>query len=169
MSEDLLFRVLLGVHILAGLTCVVSGVVAMLRPKRRGRHPRFGTLYYYALSVIWVTASGMAALRWTQDAYLFALGSAAFACGSVGCAARRIHWPGWLAYHIVGMGTSYVILLTAFYVDNGPRLPLWSLLPHHTYWTLPSLIGVPLMLRALARRQPGRAGAVVGGRCRGVP
>ena len=27
--------------------------------------------------------------------------------------------------HITGMGTSYVLLLTAFYVDNGKNLPLW--------------------------------------------
>ncbi|WP_112274001.1 hypothetical protein [Lentzea terrae] len=27
------------------------------------------------------------------------------------------------------MGGSYIAMLTAFYVDDGPRLPLWQLLP----------------------------------------
>jgi hypothetical protein len=53
--------------------------------------------------------------------------------------------------HLVGMSTSYILLLTAFYVDNGKHLPLWRTLPHLTYWLLPSAIGLPLIARALAR------------------
>ena len=44
--------VVLAVHVLAGVACVVSGIVAMLSKKRRGRHPRFGTAYYRALAAI---------------------------------------------------------------------------------------------------------------------
>ena len=29
------------------------------------------------------------------------------------------------------MGASYILLLTAFYVDNGKNLPLWRELPEH--------------------------------------
>ena len=32
-------------------------------------------------------------------------------------------------------------------------LPLWDRLPSLAYWTLPSLVGVPLILRALAQRR----------------
>jgi hypothetical protein len=39
------------------------------------------------------------------------------------------------------MGGSYIALLTGFYVDNGPNLPLWDHLPHWTYWTLPATEG----------------------------
>ena len=49
------------------------------------------------------------------------------------------------------MGGSYIALLTGFYVDNGRFLPLWDRLPHIAYWLLPSLIGVPLIWRALRR------------------
>ena len=59
-----------------------------------------------------------------------------------------------------GMGLSYVIMLTAFYVDNGKSLPLWNQLPPIAYWVLPAAIGVPLIVRAL-RRHPlaqGRSG-----------
>jgi hypothetical protein len=50
-----------------------------------------------------------------------------------------------------GMGGSYIALLTAVYVDNGPFLPLWNRLPHWTYWLLPAIIGMPLIWRPLHR------------------
>jgi hypothetical protein len=51
------------------------------------------------------------------------------------------------------MGGSYIAMLTAFYVDNGPFLPLWNLLPAWTYWVIPSVVGAPLVARAIARRR----------------
>ena len=115
---------LIGFHILFALTCVVTGVAAMLSKKCCGRHPRFGTIYFCSLGLVWLTASAIALDRWSQDYELFFLGSAALGSGSLGYAARRIRWKGWLPYHISGMGGSYIILLTAFYVDNGSRLPV---------------------------------------------
>jgi hypothetical protein len=49
------------------------------------------------------------------------------------------------------MGGAYIAMLTAFYVDNGPRLPLWRLLPPLAFWFLPSAIGLPLLVRAMVR------------------
>ena len=49
---------------------------------------------------------------------------------------------------MLGMATSYVALLTGFYVDNGPKLPLWDRLPPVSFWFLPSVVGVPLLVRA---------------------
>jgi hypothetical protein len=146
-------NVLIGFHIVFALTCVVTGVVAMLSKKRRGRHPRFGSVYFCALGLVWLTASAISFQRWSQDYELFFLGTAAFASGSLGYAARRIRWKGWLPYHFSGMSGSYIILLTAFYVDNGPRLPLWDRLPHIVYWVLPAAVGFPLILRAAWRRR----------------
>lgn len=54
------------------------------------------------------------------------------------------------------MGTSYVLLLTAFYVDNGKNLPLWRDLPQIAFWLIPAAIGVPLILRALWRHRLAR-------------
>jgi hypothetical protein len=55
------------------------------------------------------------------------------------------------------MGTAYVAMLTAFYVDNGPHLPLWDHLPVLAFWLLPSAIGVPIIARAILRaKQAGR-------------
>jgi hypothetical protein len=149
--ESTAFTVLLGTHIVTGLTCVITGATAALSRKRRGRHPQVGTIYYAVLSVVFLTAIGMGILHWERDRHLVALGTISFAAASLGYAARKIRWHRWVGYHIAGMGLSYVVLLTAFYVDNGPRLPLWDRLPSIAYWILPSVIGFPLIIRALHR------------------
>lgn len=145
------FTLLLLVHIPASLCAVLTGALAARSRKGPGRHPLLGTSYYAALALVFVTATGMGILRWAPDRYLIVLGTLSFAAASLGYGARKIRWKGWLNYHISGMSLSYVLLLTAFYVDNGPRLPIWNQLPTITYWTLPSLIGLPLALRALRR------------------
>jgi hypothetical protein len=94
----------------------------------------------------------MSVLNWSEDAYLLVLGTLAFASALLGRTARRQRWPGWTTAHIVGMSASYVVLLTAFYVDNGPRLPLWKELPTIAFWIGPTLIGAPIIARALGRR-----------------
>jgi len=145
------FTVLLLVHVPAAMTSVAAGAVAAVSRKRPGRHPRFGTIYFWALAVVFVTASGMAALRWIEDRHLFVLGAISFGVASVGYAARKLRWNGWRSFHVLGMGVSYVVLLTAFYVDNGPHLPVWDRLPAIAYWTLPALVGLPLLVRGLRR------------------
>jgi len=49
------------------------------------------------------------------------------------------------------MGLSYILLLTAFYVDNGHSLPIWKDLPNIAYWVTPAAIGIPLVILALLR------------------
>jgi hypothetical protein len=151
------YHLLLAVHIAAGLTCVVTGAVAALSPKRPGRHPRLGTPYYRSLSVMFVTAAWLAALRWPQDAYLLVLGTVSLAAATFGRTARRRRWRWhrwrWIGLHLTGMSASYVLLLTAFYVDNGKNLPVWQRLPHLAYWLLPSAVGLPLVVRALVRHR----------------
>ncbi|MGC2030305.1 MAG: hypothetical protein WA642_09815 [Steroidobacteraceae bacterium] len=158
-SRDPLFLATVGVHALLGLTCTITGVIAMLSAKRPGRHPRFGSIYYWCLLGVFVTMSALAAVRWSEDYHLFILGALAFASAYLGRRARRKQWRNWVKLHITGMGTSYVLLLTAFYVDNGKNLPLWRDLPPIAFWLLPAAIGVPLIVRALwrhplARMQP---------------
>lgn len=168
------FSAALAIHIAAGLTCVVTGAVAARARKRPGRHPRFGTVYYRGLAVVFASASIMGAIRWAEDWYLVLIGAITFTTGTVGYLARRRRWRGWVYAHIPGMGLSYIALLTAFYVDNGPRLPLWNRLPGLAFWIGPSLIGVPLILVALARRRRGAGGkppgpGPVGKRASGSP
>jgi len=150
-SDAPLFLTILSVHVLFGLAGVVSGAAAMFSKKMAGRHPRFGTYYYRSLAVVFVTAAALSAMRWTENYHLFVLGVLSFSAAWIGRRARRRRWSHWLQLHISMLGMSYVLLLTAFYVDNGPHLPLWNKLPSIAFWLLPAAIGVPLIVRALLR------------------
>jgi hypothetical protein len=160
----LVFLAALAVHLAAAATAVVAGALAATARKRAGRHPRAGTVYLWALSTVFATAAVLAGMRWRHDAHLFAIATLALTFGLVGWRARRRHRPGWVRPHAVGLGGSYIALLTGFYVDNGPQMPLWDRLPHLTYWLLPAAVGTPLIWLALHRfhkgvtahvRQPG--------------
>ena len=148
-STSPIFLTVVAMHVLLGLACVVAGAVAMLSPKRQGRHPRFGTAYFWCLAALFATATGLSVVRWTQDTHLFVLGTLAFAAAVLGRMARRRLWRGWARVHLVGMGASYILLLTAFYVDNGKNLPLWRDLPPIAFWLLPGAVGLPIIIAAL--------------------
>lgn len=147
--DSTLFLMILLIHVPFGIVCVVTGLVAMGSQKRAGRHPTFGTIYYWSLSIIFVTMSALAFMRWTEDWYLFVLGLLCFTAATLGRMAHQHRWRNWVQLHITGMGLSYILLLTAFYVDNGKNLPVWKELPAITYWALPSIIGIPFIVRAL--------------------
>jgi hypothetical protein len=143
------FLAALAFHVAAGLICVTCGATAALTRKGSPWHKRFGRGYLWGLVVVFVTLSVMSAIRWRENAHLFVIGILAFTAGLTGYINRRRH-PD---IHILGMGSSYVLLLTGFYVDNGPHLPLWDRLPAVTYWVLPTLIGLPLIARTIMRRR----------------
>jgi uncharacterized membrane protein len=149
------FLAFLAVHVAGGLTAVAAGAVAALARKGSPRHVRAGRWYYLAITVVFGTATVLAVLRWRQDYYLFIFGAVAFTAATIGYLHRRRRRPG-DTVHIAGLGISYVAMLTAFYVDNGPRLPLWDHLPILTFWLLPAAVGAPVIARAVRRtRIPG--------------
>ena len=150
-SSSPVFVSVVAVHVVAGLTCVIAGAMAMLSDKRAGRHPTAGTVYYWSLVIVSVSMALLSALRWPHDNHLLVLGILSLAAGFTGRAARRKLWAHWTRMHMTGMGLSYVLLLTAFYVDNGPHLPVWKHLPEWAYWLAPSLVGLPILLWALLR------------------
>lgn len=142
------FLVFVGIHVIAGLVSVVSGAIAALSRKGRGRHTTVGKVYFTGICTVFATATALAIMRWREDYGFFLIGLVAFGLALTGFTARVRHWPGDTA-HIIGMGGSYVAMLTAFYVDNGKHLPLWDRLPTAAFWVLPSVVGVPLIVRAL--------------------
>lgn len=147
-SLSTVFLVLLGIHVAAALVAIVTGLVAMFSKKGPGRHPVAGRWYYGAILVVFATACTMAAFRWPTDAPLVIAGGVAAAAATFGFIYRRLRRPG-NAPHIIAMGVSYVAMLTAFYVDNGPQLPIWRLLPSWLFWILPAIVGTPLIVRAV--------------------
>ena len=146
-----LFLAILAVHAPAGLTAIATGAAAALSRKGSRRHVRLGRIYYGAITVVFVTAAGLSALRFPEDYPVFLIGAVAFAAATLGFRHRR-HAPGDVG-HIVGMGVSYAALLTAFLIDNGPNLPLWDRLPAAAFWLIPGAIAAPIILRALHRAQ----------------
>ena len=150
-STDPIFLAAVQVHIVFGLAAVIAGAGAMLSRKGRGRHSNWGLVYFWCLSGVFATMSALSFLRWTENYHLFILGALSFAAACFGrIVARWQRWQ-WPRLHLTGMGTSYIVMLTAFYVDNGKNLPLWKELPQIAFWIFPSLIGAPLVLRALLR------------------
>jgi hypothetical protein len=150
-STSPIFLAVVGFHVFVGLASVVTGAVAMLSRKGRGRHSTFGTIYFWGLAFVFASAGALSAMRWAEDRLLFALAVLAFAAAWFGRTAMRHRWPGWPRLHIAGMGSSYVLLLTAFYVDNGKNLPIWRDLPPIAYWLAPTAVGLPLMIHAMLR------------------
>jgi hypothetical protein len=144
------FLAFLALHVIAGLTAVLTGAIAALARKGSPRHIRAGRWFYRAITVAFATATVLSAMRWRQDYYLFIIGAAAFTAATIGYQHRRRHRPGDTG-HIAGMGIGYTAMLTAFYVDNGPHLPLWDRLPVLAFWLLPSAIAAPLIARAVIR------------------
>ncbi len=91
-STDPLFLTALGFHIAAGLVCAAAGAAAMLSDKRPGGHPRFGTIYYWSLSIVFITTTVLSVMRW-RETTTYSL------WGCLPSAPRR-----WDALHAVSVG-----------------------------------------------------------------
>src|SRR2546430_13263871 len=87
-----LFLVALAVHVLAGLACIVAGILATTARKGPGRHPEAGTVYMWGIATVFLTASVMAIMRWRHDWHLFLIATVAFGLAGVGWLARRQRW-----------------------------------------------------------------------------
>jgi uncharacterized membrane protein len=99
-SDSPVFLTIVALHVLIALVCVVAGFVAMLSPKGPGRHPTFGAVYFWSLSLLFVSATMLSAMRWREDYHLFILGALAFAAASVARAAARRRWVHWVRVHL---------------------------------------------------------------------
>jgi hypothetical protein len=146
-----MWTALLILHIVSGSLALLAGLAAMALPKRHGWHTRLGTGYVVLVSLLSVSAVGLATMRpalW----WLGVIAGATLAAVLVGRELRRRHPPGWLPLHISLMGGSYISLTTALLVVN---LGLGSVLA----WALPTVIGTPLIARRayLATAHPGNA------------
>ena len=80
------------------------------------------------------------------------MGVVAALSATYGFTFRRLRRPRDVP-HIVAMALSYIAMLRAFHVDNGPHLPIWNALPPMAFWFVPSIVGVPLLAIAFVRRR----------------
>ena len=148
-SSNPIFLGIVGIHVLFGLAAVIAGAIAMLSTKGRGRHSNFGIIYFWCLFGVFITMSALALTRWQEDYDLFILGALSFGAAWLSRTILRRRWRQWPRLHLTLMGASYVLMITAFYVDNGKNLPLWRELPQIAFWVLPALVGMPVILYAL--------------------
>lgn len=146
-----LFLSILVIHVFCGIVCIIAGLVAMLSKKGIGGHSKAGAVYFWVLWIVFGTAILMAIARWEDDYHLFILGSITFMSAVIARKSVRKKWQHWPLFHICGMGTSYIFLLIAFYVDNGRFLPIWKDLSPLAYWLLPVAVGAPILIRALLK------------------
>src|SRR5262249_44266675 len=112
--SDPVFLWIIAIHVLFGLTAVITGALAMFSDKGRGRHSNFGTIYFWCLVGVFVTMSIVSFMRWAEDYHLFILGVFSFVCACIGRRAIRRRWRQWPRIHLTGMGLSYIFMLTAF-------------------------------------------------------
>jgi hypothetical protein len=165
------FLAVLVAHIGSGTGGVVNGVIAALARKGSPRHVHAGRRYYLAITVLSVTSVALAIMRWREDAYLLVIALIMFTAATIGARPRWRGRPGG-PRHIVAMNLSFVAMMTGFYVDNGPHLPLLDDLPVLVFWLIPPLAGITLTgwsIRRAARRttafvppgpsRPGRDGS----------
>ena len=145
-SVDPVFLAIVRFHIGVGIVVVVAGAIAMLSYKGRGRHSTAGIVYYWSLAILVGTATALSAMRWAENYHLFVLGILSLVVATIGRTALRQRWRNWVRLHISGMGLSYILMLTAFYVDNGKNLPLWRELPQWAFWVLPTVLGLPIVI-----------------------
>ena len=82
----------IGLHIPLGIACVLAGTAAMLTRKGRGRHSRFGTIYFYCLLALFASATFLSLMLWSEDEHLFVLGALSFAAAFLSRAAVRGRW-----------------------------------------------------------------------------
>jgi hypothetical protein len=166
VSTSAALDVVVAVHVAGGVVAVVAGAGAAVAAKRPGSHPRRGNSYCAALSVVVVTAVVLVVSSARPAWELLALAAVSQAAAGTGVLAHRRRGRHWATVHVLGMSVSYVGLLTGFYVDNGPRLPLWDRLPGAWYWFLPALVAAPVVGRAIARSRRRVDPTAAGGRRR---
>jgi uncharacterized membrane protein len=152
-STSPVFLAILAVHVSAALVAVLTGAGASISRKGSLAHRRCGRWYRGALIPTVLSAAALVAVRPAQDRPLLLLGTAAVVAAVLGRhPGRRGPAAAGDSRHAMAMVTSYLALLTAFYVDNGPHLPLWNRLPSLAFWLGPALIGLPLLGWSLRRR-----------------
>ncbi len=151
------------VHALAALTTGVAGVITFSRPKRSIHHPKWGVRYLWAYTMVFLTAIILSVQHLPTDAYLVVLATIGYGAALAGYGARRFRQKPmvrcvlgnqWIIAHIVGMIGSYIVLWTAFYVDNAHVIPGLNRLPSLTFWVLPTMIGIPFLVLSLSRVAP---------------
>ena len=75
-----IFNILLTIHILFGTICLITGIIAMVAQKKKGKHTEWGEIYHASYVVITITAIILSIINWDKIAYLFYVAIFLFIC-----------------------------------------------------------------------------------------
>jgi hypothetical protein len=155
-SDNKAFLTIVAIHIIIGLVCIISGLIAMLSRKAGKGHTIAGKVYYWGMTSLFITVLITSIMRWPFNTHLLIIGTLAYALTSTGQRLARNHKANWTRLHTICMGYSYVLLITGFYVDNGKNLPFWNQFPQLFFWFFPSIVGLPIILYVFYRHPLNR-------------
>lgn len=156
-STDKIFLTFIVIHIMIAFVSVVSGLLAMLSDKGSKRHNTYGKIYFWTMACAFCTVVILAIMRWPHNTHLLVIGSLAIAISLAGYRIAKVKMKNWTRLHTVYMGSSYILLLTGFYVDNGKNLPFWNQFSQWVFYVFPSAIGVPIIVYVLLKHPLNRS------------
>ena len=142
-----LHDVLLVLHVAAGSLGLVFGPLAVWRSRGRPAllASRTGDAYLWSVLATALTAVGLVSFDWSELWWLAILAAFSSSLALLAFLAPRLRFRGWTRACAHGEGGSYIALVTALLVVavDGPAAV--------AAWTLPTLVGVPLIEMRAAR------------------
>ncbi len=144
-----MFNLFLLLHIIAGTVGLVIGPISMYSQKRKGLHTQVGAVYFYAMTLVCLSAVALAILHWEQSWWFVFVAAFSFFFAWKGKRAVKNRKVGWIKSHISGMLGSYIAMTTALLVVNVSSIPGHQTIPTFIYWMLPTIIGTPLIVRTI--------------------
>lgn len=142
------------IHILGGCICLLTGILAGLSKKQKGKHTIFGEIYHASYAIVFLTAVIMAILHWKESSYLFYIAIFSYLLALIGYLAAKFKKRSWLKKHIIGMMGSYIGIVTATLVVNVSKIPILNNLPTLLVWFLPTIIGTPIIVMVRRKYVP---------------
>ncbi|HSO56973.1 MAG TPA: DUF2306 domain-containing protein [Paenisporosarcina sp.] len=140
-----MFNIFLTIHIITGMICLLTGLLAGLSKKRRGKHTVIGEIYHGSFVFVFISAVVMSIMHWDESAYLFYIGVFSYLLAFLGYLSAKIRWKNWLGTHIGGMLGSYIGIFTATLVVNVNRIPVLNEFTVFWFWFVPTIIGTPII------------------------
>ena len=145
----------IAVHAFLGTAALGLGLTALRARKRRGRHTRVGEIYVWTMLPLLAAGVVIGARDPAISPFEIAVFPTAIPLlvGYLASKERR-SWLGrpWLAWHIGGMGGSFIGVVTAglfqFVLRAAPASPIVITLT----FALPTIVGSVLIARAVERR-----------------
>jgi uncharacterized membrane protein len=156
-STDKTFLTVVVIHIVLSLGAVISGLFAMLANKSSGLHRKSGKCYFLSMLSAFGTVLILSVMSWPRNMHLLLIGTLAAIFSYTGYRLAKVKPVKWTRLHTVCMGSSYILLLTGFYVDNGKNLPFWNQFSQAFFYVFPASIWIPIIVYTLLKHPLNKA------------